>query len=189
MSQSKRTINGIIRRALADAKQAAALASSSRRYLLTDPARDPRIASQLAAPGGRAVCLYGVDLPAELVAVSPHLVRLSTHERLGELLATQGRGLAWGLLLASAAPLDTVAEHLATLNRVTLPDGRVVLFRYYDPRVLRRFLPTCNADELARVFGPIDAFLIEQADGGQSEYTLEHGALQVRAPRWDVWLD
>ncbi|MFY2558205.1 hypothetical protein ACN469_11275, partial [Corallococcus terminator] len=35
----------------------------------------------------------------------------------------------------------------------------------YDPRVLRTYLPTCNAEELRFVFGPIRSFLMEDEDG------------------------
>ena len=36
-----------------------------------------------------------------------------------------------------------------------------MLFRYYDPRVLRVYLPTCNFDELQTVFGPVMHFIQE----------------------------
>ncbi len=32
-----------------------------------------------------------------------------------------------------------------------------LVFRYYDPRVLRVYLPTCSPAEFARFFGPISA--------------------------------
>ena len=44
-----------------------------------------------------------------------------------------------------------------------LPDQRTVLFRYYDPRVLRSFLPACNAAELHQFFGPVQSFIVEEA--------------------------
>ncbi|MBK6919864.1 MAG: DUF4123 domain-containing protein [Deltaproteobacteria bacterium] len=186
MSQNKRTINGIIRRALADARSSA---PPARVYALVDPARDDRIAAELASPGQRSICLYGVDLPGTLVAVAPHLVWLSGNSRFGQLFASQGRGRAWGMLLASHAPAETIATHLASLTRARLPDGRTVLFRFYDPRVMRRYLPTCTPDELDRVFGPIEAFLIEEPGGAQQEYAREDRTLQRRDPRWELWLD
>ena len=42
-----------------------------------------------------------------------------------------------------------------------------LFFRYYDPRVLRPFLPTCQPAQLAEVFGPIQRFDVESADGSQ----------------------
>jgi hypothetical protein len=39
--------------------------------------------------------------------------------------------------------------------------GERLLFRYYDPRVLRVYLPTCTSEELKTVFGPIQQFYAE----------------------------
>jgi hypothetical protein len=44
--------------------------------------------------------------------------------------------------------------------------GRRLLFRYYDPRVLRVYLPTCLPNELETVFGPVKAYLVEGDGGG-----------------------
>jgi hypothetical protein len=43
-------------------------------------------------------------------------------------------------------------------------EGSYLYFRYYDPRVLRVYLPTCNESELGAVFGPIEFFLLEHED-------------------------
>ena len=40
------------------------------------------------------------------------------------------------------------------------------MFRWYDPRVLRVYLPTCTVGELREVFGPARAFLVEDVDPG-----------------------
>jgi hypothetical protein len=57
-------------------------------------------------------------------------------------------------------------------------EGTPMLFRYYDPRVLRVYLPTCNAEELKTVFGPVLRFVLE---GNQPEellhFHLNNGAL------------
>jgi hypothetical protein len=38
-------------------------------------------------------------------------------------------------------------------------------FRFYDPRVLRIFLPTCNAQEVFQFFGPVvNSYLAENDD-------------------------
>jgi hypothetical protein len=36
--------------------------------------------------------------------------------------------------------------------------------RLYDPRVLRIYLPTCNAAETQEFFGPVSRFLMEASD-------------------------
>jgi hypothetical protein len=44
------------------------------------------------------------------------------------------------------------------------PENKLIFFRYYDPRVLRVYLPTCNAEEIRSVFGPISAYIAEDED-------------------------
>jgi hypothetical protein len=40
-------------------------------------------------------------------------------------------------------------------------NGKTFYFRFYDPRVLRVYLPTCNAEELDMFFGPVRNFFME----------------------------
>jgi hypothetical protein len=40
-------------------------------------------------------------------------------------------------------------------------EGRKLYFRFYDPRVLRVYLPTCTTDERSTFFGPVTCFLME----------------------------
>ena len=46
------------------------------------------------------------------------------------------------------------------------PKNQRLIFRWYDPRVLRAYLPTCNTEELRTVFGNVNAFVVEGADPG-----------------------
>ncbi len=59
--------------------------------------------------------------------------------------------------------------------------GGTLLFRYYDPRVLRIFLPTCTPAELREFFGPLSR-LYAEAEGGQEllEFSQAAGKLAVR---------
>lgn len=183
---TKRTINGIIRRALSNIavpEQASAV------YGLVDGAQDDRVVPLLKAEGNDWRCLYGTDLPVALATAAPYLVALASHYPFAGYFARYGRGNNWGVMLRSSASLDDLAEHFASMIRARLPEGREVLFRFYDPRVLRAYLPTCTAEELEAVFGPVDAFLIEQGDGRWKVHRREKGALVTRDPRWDRWID
>lgn len=183
---TKRTINGMIRRALAQIKVPDAPSSV---FALVDGAQDDRVAPLLAAEGNDWRCLYGTDLPRVLAAVAPYLVALSSHYPFAGYFARYGRGNNWGVMLRSPASMDDIAEHFAGMIRAQLPVGREVLFRFYDPRVLRAYLPTCTKDELDAVFGPVDAFLIEESGGAWKVYRREQGKLVTREPRWDHWID
>jgi hypothetical protein len=52
------------------------------------------------------------------------------------------------------------------------PAGKRLMFRYYDPRVLRVYLPTCTAAELRAIFGLVERFWMEDE---QSDRVLEFG--------------
>ena len=48
--------------------------------------------------------------------------------------------------------------HFRRFLLVEAPDGDSWYFRFYDPRVLERFLPTCDAAQLTDFFGPVSAY-------------------------------
>jgi hypothetical protein len=61
---------------------------------------------------------------------------------------------------------------------VKLPVGEIVLFRFYDPRVWRIYLPTCSFPELEKWFDGIDEYRCEDADGIETlSYSLKSGGL------------
>ena len=47
---------------------------------------------------------------------------------------------------------------------VKSPSGKQVYFRFYDPTVLRLFLPTCLSKEIEEFFGPVKQILMEADD-------------------------
>lgn len=59
-------------------------------------------------------------------------------------------------------PLMLLRQHFRRFTEVEFEDdGRLVMFRFYDPAVLRTWLASCNSNELATIFGPIRAFNAE----------------------------
>lgn len=61
----------------------------------------------------------------------------------------------WGWLVVSSASLEEVAGHLRSLTQVTLPDGKVVFFRFWDGRFLLPILKSAEVEaaELLPVIG------------------------------------
>ena len=56
--------------------------------------------------------------------------------------------------------------------------GHPMFFRFYDPRVLRTYLPTCTVAELRLIFGPVEAFLLE----GEEDDELLELSLRPKGP-------
>ncbi|WP_437768476.1 DUF4123 domain-containing protein [Sorangium sp. So ce281] len=136
-------------------------------YAVLDGARDAAISDSVRSSDLPHCCLLAGELGPELAQVAPYLVRLQRSGELTRRLLRLGWGKSWGIFLATPSPLETVRRHLRRLLRVLGPDGAAMFFRYYDPRVLRTYLPTCNAGELGEVFGPVLRYAVEGEDGGE----------------------
>ncbi len=98
---------------------------------------------------------------AKLAQVAPYLVRLKPDSALLEKLVNEAWGNSWGVFLTCDRDFRELRHHLRHFLQVQLPSGEQVYFRYYDPRVLRVFLPTCTAGETNEFFGPIKYYLGE----------------------------
>ena len=143
-------------------------------FAVLDAARDGEIERLTTSFQLRFLYLLDGITDAELARSAPRVVELGPRPSTGfDRLLTQGYGRSWGYYLRSRAPLLDVRDQLASLLVAELPDGSVVRFRLFDPRVLRVYLPTCTPEELARVFGPIECFLLEHPAPPASGEVLE----------------
>jgi hypothetical protein len=134
-------------------------------FAVLDGARDPLVLGTVEDAGVEHECLFSGQLDPALRRAAPHLVRLKPGSLLCERLIERGWGRAWGLYLAARGDLHRVLQHLRSFLRVQTEEHKKLFFRYYDPRVLRIFLPTCDATQLGQFFGPIQRFDMETADG------------------------
>jgi len=147
----------------ADAALVALAAGPGRLYAALDAARDPRLLARVCDEQAPARCLFH-GVPPQVQEASPWLADLTDHEFLRSWLAEQALGRSSGVFLASEAGLDALERHCRTFLRVKREDGRTLLFRWWDPRVLRVYLPTCTPAELDHVFGPVTTFWVEDRD-------------------------
>jgi hypothetical protein len=149
-------------------------------WAIVDCARDPRLYPALRTSGLDYRCLYSGRLSADVEAAAPHLIELAPTFAFTRKLIDMGWGNSWGVFLRIADPSD-LRVHLRRFLRVKDESGRILLFRYYDPRVLRVYLPTCRADELRTVFGPIASYLAEDQTGQTLiEFSLDRNQLRER---------
>lgn len=136
-------------------------------YVLLDGARDERIAPMVATSGLPYVGLYAGPLSPALASSAPYLVQLAPESRFFKELVPLAWGQSWGILVVARpdVTLQALRRHFRTLLRVRDEQGRILVFRFYDPRVLRVYLPTCTPTERAQVFGPIQAMACETEHG------------------------
>jgi hypothetical protein len=83
-----------------------------------------------------------------------------------EALVVEGWGEALGVLVTSVAPPARLRARLRRLLMVKSESERTLYFRFYDPRVLRVFLPMATPRQVSTFFGggEVGAFLAEAAD-------------------------
>ena len=129
-------------------------------WCILDGARDESIYGRVETIRRRQCCLYSGTLPWQLQVNAPYLVELYDDSFTANLLR-DGWGNSWGVFFRAEASMAALRGHLRTFLRVADQHGRRLIFRYYDPRVLRVYLPTCLPEEVRTVFGPIRCFLTE----------------------------
>ncbi len=108
--------------------------------------------------------LYKGEPEEELSNVAPYLFSCSEKPQFINWVIDTGWGKAWGIFALSKAELIELLRHLRRFLMVKTEDGLQLYFRFYDPRVLRVFLPTCDIDQLREFFGPISKFVCEDED-------------------------
>lgn len=104
----------------------------------------------------KAVSLYRGNEELDFADFAPYLVHVD--KGILEWIITQVWEEPWGIFVVCSQNLPTLRQHFRKFLIVQDPDGEEMYFRFYDPRVLRKFLPTCNAGELRFLFGPIKSY-------------------------------
>jgi hypothetical protein len=136
-------------------------------FSILDTARNEKIFPALMESSLEYKCLFLGDIPRVMASAAPHLVLLRQDSSFAKWLFRENWGNSWGIFLSSNWPLAALLNHFRELIMARLEDGSTYYFRFYDPRVLRVYLPTCNADEIKAFFGPVEGFYIENEDSSE----------------------
>jgi hypothetical protein len=149
-------------------------------YALVDGAQAFDLAFAGRLMGHPMFTLFTGDLATVAAQSGPCLLAIG--ERSGFLAAWVRRaGAHAGILFEAAAEPSALGPHLRHIFIATDEEGQEYFFRFYDPRVLRTFLPTCREGELREFFGPVQRWIAEREDGaGYTVYTVDGGALKTR---------
>jgi len=141
-------------------------------YAIVDGARDRRILELCRESVEEHRSLYDGVEGETMAHVAPYLVRLPQGSRLLSLLVREGWGRRWGVYLTSPLPFNEVRRHLRRFLMVELEEsGDRMYFRFYDPRTLATFIPSCSARQAQEFFGSADAFFLEGEGAALIRYT------------------
>lgn len=105
----------------------------------------------------RALSLYRGEAEEDLWAIAPYLVSIDPATL--DWIRSNVWAQPWGILIVAPNGLHELRTHFRKFLFVRSPEDEKWYFRYYDPRVLAKYLPTCSAAELDQFFGPVTAFL------------------------------
>lgn len=134
-------------------------------FALVDAARDDLVLPTVLASGLLHRSLYEGWQGEGLSDVAPYLVEVPADAPFLDTLLERGWGDSWGTFLFSTEDFFSLRRHLRRFLKVQSEDGKKLFFRYYDPRVLRSYLPTCTPDELAHFMGPVSWWVTEGPRG------------------------
>lgn len=134
-------------------------------YCILDGASVHDLLSHLYIGEREFECLYRGELQPDMAEVAPYLVRLPEKSEFTQWVLDQGWGQHWGVFVVSGQSLAVLRRHFRKFLMVHDSNAKPLYFRFYDPRVLRVYLPTCNAGELNSFFGPVEKYVMEDEDG------------------------
>ena len=134
---------------------------------ILDAAGAPAVPDRMDEPDVESLPLYQSNLHLNallpgLRSAAPYLAR--TDLKLMGWIQDELWNDPWGILIESRRSLRLLRTHFRRFLLVRDGRDREVCFRFYDPRVLARFLPACNDDELTDFFGPVTAYIARGDD-------------------------
>ncbi|MGN3975582.1 DUF4123 domain-containing protein [Tsuneonella sp. SYSU-LHT278] len=153
----------------------------SRWYAVVDGAADARLYDIVAAERDQA-CLYSGDYDGETRKALPWLVAIEEDSAIAKLWRAHESGRFWGILLRSGLELAALRRHLRHFTTARLPDGEIVMFRFWDPRVFDVFARTETADQVGAFLEPIELAVADLGAGGRRRYEWRGGLLVDGVP-------
>ncbi|MES2590335.1 MAG: DUF4123 domain-containing protein [Bacteroidota bacterium] len=119
------------------------------------------VANELNPEG---LSLYKGQPEEELSDVAPYLFSCFKKPEFQKWVLDSGWGKSWGVFAQCTIEFIDLHRHFRRFLMVKTEEGEQLYFRFYDPRVLRIFLPTCDAVQLREFFGPVSKFVCEDED-------------------------
>lgn len=161
-------------------------------YAVLDCARDKRIEPMLNNTDLEFNCLYTGNLSYALKRAAPHIVKLSQQAKFTRNLLKIGWGNSWGVFFITRedTTMSTVRNNCRRISKAQIPNGNILVFRYQDPRVLRRFLPIANIEQLRSIFGSALVIAMENESPTQLvRYSPSNNEQRLRQQNINVLAD
>ena len=159
-------------------------------FVLLDAAQLLDKLEKAQALNSNYVSLYNGQSREALSIVAPYLFSFQIESDFAVWLAESGWGRSWGIYFSSDASPQELHHHFRKFLIVQNENGQELYFRFYDPRILRVFLPTCDEEQLRGFFGPVSHFMMEDADPNQVlVFSLKEGKLYTEIKPAKILVD
>lgn len=134
-------------------------------YAIVDGAACPDLRFKIYDWQPVYACLWSGVLEPDLEEVAPYMVKLEKGNAFTEWLMSNGHQSNWNIFVESSLNPLAFRKQIRKLNLVRSPDGKNMVFRFYDPRVLKSFVQMLT-DEQFEVFykGISQFFIVEDAN-------------------------
>jgi hypothetical protein len=123
-------------------------------------------------------CLYkkgvhykGNRMSDALAAAAPYLLVLDPDKIPVKHFVDRRLGKHQLILFQADGSINDLKDHFSGLLKAMDEDGNVLNFRFYDPRILGAYLPTCTEEEKKYFFGPAQVFWTEDGKNGMLEFS------------------
>lgn len=148
-------------------------------YAVLDGVMVPNLPGKLFESRVPNYCIRTGDLTPDEAHAAPYLVYLSPDSKFSDWVLSEALGKHWGIFVQSPRSMLEMRRHFRALSQTYDEKGNPLKFRFYDPRVLAKFLPTCNGGELKTIFGDVEAFYTEEDGGGSGfvRFKIDNGKL------------
>jgi len=129
-------------------------------YSVIDGAVLPALLGKLEEHEGESTCLFRGELPFDLAEAAPYLVELKKNDAFTEWLLKESLESTCCIFAYSDEKFIKLRKHFRSFMKIEGPDGKRLLFRFYDPCVLRVFLPVCTPENNDMMFAKVESYLM-----------------------------
>lgn len=133
-------------------------------YAVIDGAACPQLRFKLYDWAPEHCCLYSGKLEPDMEEVAPYLVKLQQDSIFTNWLIKEGWDNHWSIFVESELDFKALRKQIRKLLLVKSPEGETLVFRFYDPRVMSIFLPTCDGDQADELFDGLVCLRYQQED-------------------------
>lgn len=153
----------------------------ARTYCILDGAAIPDLPKRLYQLDPPNFPLLRGELTPDMVHVAPYVAIMMPNEKFTAWVVENSFGKNWGIYAHSRYSIYEMRRHFRSMISVHDEEGIPMIFRFYDPRVMRKFLPTCDAEQLKVFFGNVDTYFVEAEEGEiLLAYSNNHGELVTK---------